>query len=78
MMHFCDLVSPIKPLSNNEREFVDDFNRKHGDSKPEVFRDEAWMTFNSTVTFNLQLYMLNHECWKVGRDFSHCVSRFTT
>lgn len=40
--------------------------------------DEAWMTLNSSVTFDILIYVHNHECWKCDMIYYDTVSAQTT
>ncbi|XP_060561186.1 heparan-alpha-glucosaminide N-acetyltransferase-like [Ruditapes philippinarum] len=58
----CSTLADTREIRNNERKFIDDYN--HGNNKPEIIKDEAWMTINSSVMFDIHIYVHNHECWK--------------
>lgn len=45
-----------------QKAFIEQYN--HFENKPEIKMDEAWMTFNSSVTFDIHIYFHNHECWR--------------
>ncbi|XP_052797385.1 heparan-alpha-glucosaminide N-acetyltransferase-like [Mya arenaria] len=73
---FCLVLNSgkcLRGLTTEEREYVERFNSYHGNNKPDLIMDEAWMTFNSTVTFDLLLYMHNHECWKCDLIYIHTI-----
>ena len=44
-------------------------------SRPELRIDEAWLTINSTVNFNILLFSLNDQCWKVILIVNFCSFR---
>lgn len=45
--------------------FIESYNENNETYKPELIRDTAWFTINSTVNFKLEIYAQNVECWKV-------------
>jgi hypothetical protein len=66
-------AADTREIRNNKRKFIDDYN--NGNNKPEIIKDEAWMTINSSVMFDIHIYVHNHECWKVSVIFAKSVSK---
>ncbi|KAH3719661.1 hypothetical protein DPMN_062511 [Dreissena polymorpha] len=55
----------LKELTPDEKQFVTNHNNYRTNDKPDLSYDEGWLTFNNSVTFDLQVYYHNQECWKV-------------
>lgn len=60
-------------------EFAKEYNSKEGSvrRKPELRLDEAWLTINSSVNFNILLFSLNDQCWKCDPVFVDIIPRFS-
>ncbi|XP_052248072.1 heparan-alpha-glucosaminide N-acetyltransferase-like isoform X2 [Dreissena polymorpha] len=54
----------LKELTPDEKQFVTNHNNYRTNDKPDLSYDEGWLTFNNSVTFDLQVYYHNQECWK--------------
>lgn len=65
-----------KELCQCKKKFIEQYNAEG--HKPELILDEAWLTFNSSVTFDIHIYVHNHECWKCGMVYLDTIPRKST